>query len=62
MYSLLENDVFRKALIGILVQKLGGRVRLEQSDFDDIFGKMLMKDTFPDDSVEFYIQEKEAAS
>lgn len=62
MATTLDSESFRIALIGILVQKLGGRVRLEQADFDSIYGQTLMEDLFPDGSIEFWIQERRAAS
>jgi hypothetical protein len=59
MNSYLDHELFRNALIGVLIQKLGGRVRLDQSDFDGINGKMLMEDAFPDGSIEFYVEERQ---
>ena len=62
MTTTLDSESFQIALIGILVKKLGGRDRLEQADFDSIEGQTLMEDLFPDGPIEFWVQERRAAS
>ncbi len=53
--SLLNDEVFRTALVGILVKRLGGVVTLTQADFDDISTMMLLENVIADGSLKFSV-------
>lgn len=59
MPSILDHEVARAAILAILIERLGGTVKLTQADFDTIAHKTLLEDALSDGSLEFSVVVKQ---
>ncbi len=55
MSSILDHEVAHIAIVAVLVERLGGKVTFNQSDFDSIARKMFLEVVLPDGSFELEV-------